>query len=159
MDEKMKILITDDNNEIIKIMKRQIEKYSKFEIVGICQDIEKEKSMIENLKPNVVITNIRKNKEWTGLNIIEEYKQREDKPIFCVVSASATIFLKEMQKIGVCYYLDKPYLEEDFIRMLTNIYNEIYPRDIVIKRSEMTETTKQNHINYFFRQIKKRIGT
>ena len=64
--------------------------------------------MIETLKPDIVITDLMLNHEYTGLDIIKEYFKKEEKPEFLVVSADKKedVINKGLEVAG---YLKKPF--------------------------------------------------
>lgn len=74
------------------------------------------------------------------------------------MSASALHYITEMRKLGIQYYLNKPFSEQEFMCMLNNAYNEIYPQKIINTNKRVVENKNQNHITKFFNIIKKRIG-
>lgn len=152
MNKKMKIVIADDNEEITKFMKMNIEQNEKYEVVGVCQN--RECQIIDELKPHLVITDLKKNGYWDGLELISRYKNTEYKPKFFVISASALVFHKELIEQGVAYYLNKPYSEEKFLKVLEVIYNEIYPRKMTISNSQIIKYSKFNYIINFIKRIK-----
>ena len=77
MDEVLKIIIADDNYALIDFMKRILEEDKRFEVVGIATNDEEEIKLIEREKPNVVITDLKRKNEYTGLNVIEKFKNKE----------------------------------------------------------------------------------
>ena len=74
MDEILKIIIADDNLALVDFMKASIEKDTRFKVVGIATNDKEEIDLIEREKPNVVITDLKRNNEYTGIDIIERYK-------------------------------------------------------------------------------------
>lgn len=131
MEDILKIVIADDNKLIVNMIKGQIEKDKRCKVVGIANDEENEIFLIDTLKPNLVITDLRKKKGWTGIEIIEKYKECEYKPIFCIISASIIDYIDEIRKLKIQYYLNKPYNENDLMRIINDIYNDIYPKAII----------------------------
>lgn len=156
MEEIVTILIADDNWAIIDFIKSYIEKDDRYKIIGICCDAEEQIKMIDKLKPDIVITDIKKNNEFIGLEIIKKYKAEEYCPIFYVVSASIGYYISELRDLKVRYYIQKPFEVEDFMRILGYAYNEIFPKEIVVKKQEIEEPPKR--IFAIFDTIKKRIG-
>lgn len=156
MEDIVRILIADDNNVLVDFMKLYIEKDKRYEIIGVSSDSETEIKMIDDLKPDVVITDIRKKNEWTGIDIVRKYKDKEYCPIFFVVSASVFSYMSEIRELKIHYYISKPFNEENFMLRLDSIYNQIYPKEMIKKQKEITKTT--NSIIKFFKSLKKRIG-
>lgn len=86
MNEQIKIIIADDNKTICKFMSEYLEKYDDIKILGIANTDEEEIQMIEELKPEIVVTDLMRNHKYTGLDIIKEYSTRKDSPKFLVIS-------------------------------------------------------------------------
>jgi DNA-binding NarL/FixJ family response regulator len=87
MNEKIKIIIADDNKAICDFIKKYLEQYEDVEILGVANTDEEEEKMIEDLKPEIVITDLMRNHKYTGLDIIKKYANKNDSPEFLVVSA------------------------------------------------------------------------
>lgn len=126
MKKILKILLADDNQEQVNFMKEIIEKNSQYEIIGIATTKDSEITLIDELKPDVVITDLRKQNEWIGLEIIKEYKNKEYSPIFFVVSASIVNYIEEMRNLEVRFCLPKPYDFKDLMKKLNEIYEYVY---------------------------------
>lgn len=116
--EKIKIIIADDNKGICNLYKKYLEKYKDIEIVGIANTDEQEIEMIENLKPEIVITDLMRNRKYTALEIIKDYFERKKGPEFLVISSDIK---SDVIKNGlkVAGYIQKPVLDYQVI------YNEI----------------------------------
>lgn len=128
MDEILKIVIADDNQILTEIIKKWIEKNKRYKIIGIANDEKEEIKLINKLKPDVVITDIRKKNGWTGLDIIENYINREYSPTFFIISAGVAHYINDIRKLKISHYLSKPFKEEDLNRILDYIYYEFYPK-------------------------------
>ena len=148
MNEVLKIIIADDN--------RKIEENEKYKVIGIAKDEEEEIKLIKDIKPNLVITDIRKKNGWTGLDIIKQFENEDNKPIFFVISGSTENYIEEIRTLQIKYYLNKPYNFDDITRILSYIYNDIYPMSIINCKSEITENKYMNFWNKI-RKILKRI--
>ena len=106
MCKKTRILIADDNKQISQFIKKAIESYPEIEIVGIAYTDEDEITMIEELKPDIVITDLVRNGKYSGLNIIKNYYKRVTSPKFLVISADKKEFVivKDLEVAG---YIEK----------------------------------------------------
>ena len=109
-EERVSVIIADDNVEFSEIIKNSLSKYEDIDILGIANTDEDEVSLIENLKPDIVITDLLRNGEITAERIIEQYKSQK----FLVVSYSpyATPETREnvvwsMQKYNIEKELDE----------------------------------------------------
>jgi len=121
MSERIKIIIADDNVHMCKFIRRFLEEYEDIEILGVANTDEEEVKMIEELKPEIVITDLMRNNKYTGLDIIKNYQNKKDAPEFLVISAyEENAFIRE--GIKVAGYIKKPFLNfEILIRELRRI--------------------------------------
>ena len=106
MCKKTRILIADDNKQICQFIKKAIESYPEIEIVGIAYTDEDEITMIEELKPDIVITDLVRNGKYSGLNIIKNYYKRVTSPKFLVISADKKEFVID-KDLEVAGYIEK----------------------------------------------------
>lgn len=111
----IKIVIADDNIYFCKFLNDYLKKYEDIEILGIANNDNDEISMIEELKPDIVITDLMREHKYTGLDIIKRCKDRKQSPQFLVISSD---FKRDIIDIGmkVAGYIRKP----------VNDYNKIY---------------------------------
>lgn len=89
MEKKIKVVIADDMEIIVRNMKSVIERNSKVEKVECVYNGEDELNAILNLKPDIVFTDMQMPKR-TGLEVIEEIMTNtniEKKPQFILVTA------------------------------------------------------------------------
>lgn len=106
--DKIKVIIADDDKGICYLLQKQLEKNKNIEVVGVANTDEQEIEMIETLKPDIVITDLMRNHEYTGLDIIKEYFKKEEKPEFLVVSADKKEDVIN-NGLEVAGYLKKPF--------------------------------------------------
>lgn len=118
MKPKIKIIIADDNKGMCDLLKTHLGKYDDIEILGIANTDEEEINMIENLKPEIVITDLVRNRRYTGLDIIKSYYANKKGPAFLVISADTK---EEVINNGleVAGYIKKPFTD------FNKIYEEV----------------------------------
>ncbi len=87
MSIKTRVIIADDDVHICKFIEESLNKHDDIEILGIANTDEEEIGMIEELKPEVVITDLMRNHKYTGLDIIKNYFEKKSNIKFLVVSA------------------------------------------------------------------------
>ena len=92
---KVNIIIADDEVRTCEQIDNMLKGYSYINIIGIANTDEEEIKLIEELKPDVVVTDLMRNHEFTGLDIIKDYAEKETSPKFVVVSFSPDY--------GLCY--------------------------------------------------------
>lgn len=98
MQEKLKVLVADDNETLAKNMQAIIAKNSRVEKVGIAYDGEDAVIQIMNLEPDIVFTDMQMPKR-TGIEVIETikyYPSVPKKPKYILVTADrdSSIFVK-----------------------------------------------------------------
>ena len=124
MCKKTRILIADDNKQICQFIKKAIESYPEIEIVGIAYTDEDEITMIEELKPDIVITDLVRNGKYSGLNIIKNYYKRVTSPKFLVISADKKEFVID-KDLEVAGYIEKGH-GVDFEQIIEEIRKIIF---------------------------------
>ena len=87
MSIKTRVIIADDNVHICKFIADSLSKHDDIEILGVAHTDEDEIKMIEELKPEIVITDLMRNHKYTGLDIIKDYFNKKSPVKFLVVSA------------------------------------------------------------------------
>ena len=81
--------IADDNKEINSIIRSYLEKYEEIEILGCAYSSEEEIQLIENMKPEIVITDLMRKNTLSGLEIIKKYKEKDKNLKFLVISGNS----------------------------------------------------------------------
>lgn len=123
MSEKIKIIIADDNVHICEFIRKFLEKYEDIEILGIANTDEDEVKMIEELKPEIVITDLMRNHKYTGLDIIKDYQNKKGAPEFLIISADEEINVIR-NGLKVAGYIKKPFLNYE-VEELRRIKGEL----------------------------------
>ena len=72
VEEILTIIVADDNAYMSDFMSKIIKEDSRFKFIGFAKDEKEEIELINSLKPNVVITDLKKGNKWTGIDIIKE---------------------------------------------------------------------------------------
>lgn len=129
MSRKIKVVIADDNIHICKFIKDYLKNHEDVEILGVANTDEDEIKMIEELKPEIVITDLMRNHKYTGLDIIKDYFNKNSKVEFLVISAD---FEKDVITDGleVAGYIKKPFNDYEIIyKELKRIKREINDKE------------------------------
>lgn len=159
MEETLTILIADDNIYMKDMVALSIKNDARFEIIGVAEDGDKEIELIKKIKPNIVITDLKKGNKWCGLDIIREIKANSEYvPIFFVISASTHCYFKEIMNLGIKYLLNKPCDNNRILEKLDDIYNDVYPKKIMILQDNQIETDNRNFFNKLLHTLKKRMS-
>ncbi len=114
MDNKIKIVIADDNVYLCEMIKKEIENYDEVQILGIANTDEEEIRLIEELKPEIVITDLMRKRKYSGWDIIKKYDNREDTPRFLIVSAGWPSIIINKAK-NVEGFIQRPYTDKNII--------------------------------------------
>lgn len=143
---KIKVLIADDNQSLSQQIKKCILENADFELVGITNDGEEEIRMIQNLKPNVVITDLKRKQGISGIEVIKRcYELEISETKFLVETARYyQEYFKELKKFGVNYILLKPFnlsdiedeiyeIENERSKSLMELQTDIYVKSRVLK--------------------------
>ena len=85
-DEKVNVIIADDDVDYCNKLKEKLVKYENISVLWIANTDGDEISMIDDLKPDIVITDLIRNYEFTGRDIIEKYNKENRKVSFFVIS-------------------------------------------------------------------------
>lgn len=158
MKEIIKVIIADDNLALVDFMKESIEKDTRFKVVGIATNDEEEMELIEKEKPNVVITDLKRNDQYTGFHIIEKYKDEEYKPIFFIISAMAICYIEDIRRLNIRYYLNKPFSNDKLLEKMDEIYEEVYPKRMILMQDTEIKFHRENFFERFCNILKRRVG-
>ncbi len=124
MDSKIRVLIADDNKEICVFISNFLKEKGDVEILGIANTDEDEIKMIDNLKPEIVITDLMRNHENTGLDIIKKYYNKDNSPEFLVISAGERNEIT-YENITVAGFIKKPFFDYEIIYLELKRIKEI----------------------------------
>lgn len=129
MLEKINVIIAEDNIHICKFIEENLKKHNDIEILGIANTDEEEIKMIEELKPEIVITDLMRNNKYSGLDIIKNYYNNNSQVEFLVISAD---YKEDVINDGleVAGYIKKPFKDYEII------YNELkrIKKNIIISK-------------------------
>ena len=89
MNEKITVLISDDNNEFATTLANYLEKDEDMQVVGMAKDGEEALSIISTLKPDVVLLDVIM-PHLDGLGVLERLSSMrlEKRPIRIMLSAN-----------------------------------------------------------------------
>lgn len=161
MNSKIKIIIADDDKGACDLLEKFLRNYDDIEILGIANTDKKEINMIENLKPEIVITDLMRNHKYTGLDIIRNYFIKNKSLQFLVISADDK---KEVINNGleVAGYIKKPFSDYEQIYIeLKRIKRELEEREYIewdekYHNEEIVQVKKL--LNWKDKRILKRLG-
>ena len=143
LNRKLKILIADDEQKMIDEIISNIDSENEdYEIVGYALSTEEERQKIEELKPDIVITDIFRGslgqKNEGGLTIIKEYSQKYLLPKFIVISYTPNFI--ENNIIGV--YGKLPSVDYDRLKRQLH-YIKMIDQSMFIRGYEKINVNKE----------------
>ena len=125
MNEKITVLIADDNPEFAMTLASYLRKENDMDIVGMVKDGEEAYELIKELKPDVVLLDIIM-PHLDGLGVLEKLNENQiDKMPICII-LSAVGQDKITQKainLGAQYYVVKPFEIKLLIKRIREIKN------------------------------------
>ena len=157
MNEKITVLISDDNNEFATTLANYLEKDEDMQVVGMAKDGEEALSIISTLKPDVVLLDVIM-PHLDGIGVLEKMNMIKcDKKPLCIM-LSAVGQDKITQKaigLGAEYYVVKPFDIELLIKRIKELKNFIpnkstdtfISRDIKAQYVEIPEDGIKNQDN------------
>lgn len=147
-EEKLKILIVEDEIRIAQLIKKII-KWDEIglDCIGVADNGQTALNIIDELEPDIVITDIRM-PIVNGLELIKITRQKNEHIKFIIVSGYKEFdYAHKAIQYGVNDYLLKPINEEEINKVLREIYIELdqnrYKRkEEEFLRKEITESRK-----------------
>ena len=144
--EKIKILMIDDNESLIGMVKEYFENHPKVEVVGSALDGEEGLKIIKEGKleyDTIVLDLIMPKKD--GLGVLKELKEAKiNKNIIVATSYNSPETIRKVSELGANYYILKPFnltdLEDKILEM-NNAYDSksinIFNNNLQISISKM----------------------
>lgn len=159
MENKLRILIADDEEIIAKIMEEKLKEEEIFEIIGIAKDKKEVIEMIENLSPNIVLTDIIKGRrDRAGLDIIKKYNAIDSKIKFIVISGlDITMDIMRENIKNIIRIFPKPINLNQLILELKKVHREIYPVEIVNVNNSIQCLKKKSYLQRFIESLLKKM--
>ena len=123
MNEKITVLISDDNNEFATTLANYLEKDEDMQVVGMAKDGEEALSIISTLKPDVVLLDVIM-PHLDGLGVLERLSSMrlEKRPICIMLSAVGQDKITQKAiTLGAQYYVVKPFDIELLIKRIREL--------------------------------------
>ena len=150
--EKIKVLIADDVQVIAESNKKIAQTFENIEVLGIAKNGQEEYNMIEELMPDLVITD-NKMPVMNGIEVIEKINKSSisKKPKFILVTADlGREFVNKAYKLGVLNVVGKmssenalKYAIEEFLYLQNTNESDIIEKHQVKKESFFEKILKK----------------
>lgn len=124
-NEKIKIVIADDNKEFSSILSDYLKSQNDFEIVGIAKDGLEAVKLVTNYQPDVLVLDIIM-PHLDGLGVLEKINSMQNIPVPKVIVLSAVGQDKITQRainLGAEYYVVKPFDMEIFSKRIRQLFS------------------------------------
>ncbi len=129
MQNRVRVLIADDNKEFCDIIRRYLEKQEDMEVIGIASDGIEALEMIISTSPEVVILDIIM-PHIDGLGVLERLNssELESRPKIVILSAvGQDKITQRAMALGADYYFLKPFDMEVFVKRIRELATDVDP--------------------------------
>ena len=155
MNDKITILIADDNPDFANTLTSYIEEDDKFEIIAIARDGRQAVEMIVNTEPDVVLLDVIM-PHLDGIGVLEKVTAANMKkhPICIMLSAVGQEKITQRAlELGAEYYAIKPFDINVLLQRIKEI--ELHKQQPQFRNSNINNYNINNNINsYMNREIK-----
>lgn len=155
MDDKITILIADDNPEFAKTLTGYIEKDDKFEIIAVARDGKQAVEMILNTEPDVALLDVIM-PHLDGIGVLEKLNSANMKKFPICIMLSAVGQEKITQRaleLGAEYYAIKPFAIEILLQRIKEI--KLHKQQPQFINSNINNYNINNNMNnYMSREIR-----
>ena len=146
--EKIKVLMIDDNENLVEMVKEYFKNHQKIEVVLSCKDGESGLNTIidKNSIYDVILLDLIMPKK-DGLYVLEELKKRGvEKNIIVETSYNEPKVIRKVSEYGVNYYILKPFDLTELENKILSIYESQTHKSINLYHSNLQiSITKMLH--------------
>lgn len=140
MDKCKSVVIVDDNESLAVLIKDSLDKEERFEVIGLAKDGEEGLTLINQLRPDIVILDMVMPKA-DGLTVLEQLQNSYGPDIIILSAIGHDIITKRAMSLGAMYYIIKPFEINGFINRL----NQLFHGDVI-------ESKEMPTLNFNLRQ-------
>ena len=146
--QKIRVLMIDDNENLVGVVKEYFEGHSRIEVVGSCKDGEEGLKIILNKGDTfdiILLDIVMPNKD--GLYVLEElHKRNIEKTIIVETSYNEPKVIRKVSEYGVNYYILKPFDLDTLESRILDCFKEMSDKSINIYHSNtQISITKMLH--------------
>lgn len=148
--EVLKVMIADDEERICQLIEALIDcEALGLEVVGIAHNGLEACELVENLSPDILITDIRM-PGYSGLELIEKVKESEENLEIIIISGYAHFaYAQTAIKFGVGDYLLKPINKEELTGTLQKLGERIRDRRRLAEDQQRIQQKSEADIRLF----------
>lgn len=142
MNTKTKVLIVDDNQKMVDMLKSLIEVQEDMSVVSYANDGVEAYQLIQETKPDVVLLDLVMPK-CDGFGVIEKCKQMavEERPVMIVISAAGSEQITEQAVMsGADYFVLKPFDQEMLLQKIRQLTSKSYVKQQQIRKGFINST-------------------
>ena len=108
MENRVKILIADGNEEFCGHVKRRLEQVPGYEIVGTAADGQRAVELMRVTKPDILVLDLMLSK-LDGIAVLKKAREMDKPPAALVLTGFMTEYVANMAaSLGVQYFMTKP---------------------------------------------------
>ena len=147
MNEKIRVLIADDNYDFGNTLKKFLTNDNEIEVVGIAKDGEEAYSQIIRTEPDVALLDVIM-PHLDGIGVLEQLSktQMKKKPVCIMVSAVGQDQITQRAiALGADYYIIKPFDISVLVQRIKEIKN--YDPEELKKSIAVSKEIKSQYIN------------
>lgn len=137
--EKIRVLMIDDNQPLVDMVKEYFKNHQKIELVNSCNDGEEGLKTIistQNEYDVILLDLVMPNKD--GMYVLEELNKRGiAKNIIVETSYNEPKVIRKVSEYGVNYYILKPFDLLDLEQRILDVYNEMGNKVINLYHSNL----------------------
>jgi two-component system response regulator (stage 0 sporulation protein A) len=125
VNEKITVLVADDNSDFTMTLSNYLEKEEQIQIVGIARDGNEAYDMAVNLKPDILLLDIIM-PHLDGLGVLEKLGETnlEKRPLSIILSAVGQDKITQKAiALGAQYYIVKPFDINVLIKRMKELKN------------------------------------
>lgn len=153
-----RIVIADDEEYVRELLTKNINQTdNEFEVVGKAENGAQAIELVQELKPDILITDICM-PLVSGLELIERIKELDQSVKTVIISGYDDFsYAKQALTLGVTDYLLKPFLPEEMYEVLEKIKNELERQQTLMHNIQEMQTQLENHVavmqEHFLRKL------
>ncbi|MBM7646311.1 two-component system response regulator (stage 0 sporulation protein A) [Scopulibacillus daqui] len=121
--EKIKVCLTDDNQELIKLIQEYLENQEDIEVVGTAYNGQECLSLIKEVRPDVLVLDIIM-PHLDGLGVLEQIRQDAELPdpnVIMLTAFGQEDVTKKAVELGASYFILKPFDMENLVNNIRQV--------------------------------------